>query len=236
MGIFSTTDRPSNHGCAESRALLSNHDHAKQPKPDPAECIGEVIRSRRSVRRYNGVEIDRGVLLQLLEAAVFAPSPHNRQPWRFAILTAREPKVRLAETMGSKLRSDLHRDGIPEITIEADVRRSVSRISEAPAIILIALSMAQMDRYNDTARQQAEYLMAVQATAAAIQNILLTAHVHGLGGAWMCAPLFCPALVSDVLDLPHDWEPQALLTIGYPAKPSNARPRMPIEEVVKWIG
>ncbi|MEZ4769648.1 MAG: nitroreductase family protein [Caldilineales bacterium] len=36
----------------------------------------------------------------------------------------------------------------------------------------------------------------------ACQNLLLAAHRHGLAGCWMCAPIFCPALVVETLALP----------------------------------
>jgi coenzyme F420-0:L-glutamate ligase/coenzyme F420-1:gamma-L-glutamate ligase len=65
------------------------------------------------------------------------------------------------------------------------------------------------------------------------QNILLAAHDAGLGGCWMCAPLFCADVVRDALDLPGDWQPQALLTIGYPAE-TREKTRHPLEKSVIW--
>ena len=66
--------------------------------------------------------------------------------------------------------------------------------------------------------QRLEWLMAAQSTALALGNLLLAAHHEGLAACWMCAPLFAPDIVRDVLDLPADWEPQALITLGYPAE------------------
>ncbi len=93
--------------------------------------------------------------------------------------------------------------------------------------------MVDMDVYSDERRNLNEYLMAVQSTAMAGQNILLAAHDAGLGGCWMCAPLFCPEVVRDALDLPEDWQPQALLTIGYPAE-SRDKTRRSLETSVVW--
>ena len=75
--------------------------------------------------------------------------------------------------------------------------------------------------------------MAVQSVALACQNLLLAAHAAGLGACWMCAPLFVPALVRQVLDLPEAWQPQALLTLGYPAE-AKTRDRAPLIERVVW--
>jgi nitroreductase len=65
--------------------------------------------------------------------------------------------------------------------------------------------------------------MAVQSVAMAVQNLLWAAHAEGLGACWMCAPLFCAEAVSAALDLPADWQPQALVTVGRPASTGTLR-------------
>ncbi len=117
-------------------------------------------------------------------------------------------------------------------------RRSTSqcataRIANAPAVIVSCLSMADMDSYPDARRAQSEYLMAVQSTALACQNLLLAAHAAGLGACWLCAPLFVPETVRAVLDLPVDWEPQALITLGWPAEVKEKQ-RAPLASRVLW--
>lgn len=189
-----------------------------------AERLAESVRllaGRRSIRRYLPQPIAREMIDALLEAAVTAPSAHNRQPWRFEVLTQAERKHGLALAMGARLRADRLRDGDASAVVEADVARSYARLSEAPAVIVVCLSMQDMDRYGDEGRGRAEYLMAVQGTAMAVQNLLLAAHAAGLGACWMCAPLFCSQAVSQALDLPADWQPQALVTLGYPAAPGK---------------
>jgi F420 biosynthesis protein FbiB-like protein len=90
-----------------------------------------------------------------------------------------------------------------------------------------------MDHYPDPARAQAEWTMAVQSVALACQNLLLAAEAHGVGACWMCAPLFVPELVRRVLELPGDWEPQALITLGYPAE-NKQKERAPLDSRVLW--
>jgi nitroreductase len=77
--------------------------------------------------------------------------------------------------------------------------------------------------------------MAVQATACAAQNILLKARELELGACWMCAPLFCPDVARDTLQLSSDWEPQALITIGYPADSGKLRERKSIDKISIWL-
>lgn len=202
----------------------------------PREFWTDVIRQRRSVRRYADRPIPERTILELIEAATCAPSPHNRQPWRFAILGDPAAKARLAEAMGARLRADRRRDGDPDEAIAADVARSRTRLTGAPVVVVACLTLADMDRYPDPRRAAAERLMAVQATAAAVQNLMLAATARGLGACWMCAPLFCPDTVRAVLDLPSDWEPQAIVTLGRPAAPGRERARRPVAEIVRWVG
>src|SRR5829696_9394235 len=109
----------------------------------------DLIKRRRSIRRYEHRPVPRELVRELLEAATFAPSPHNRQPWRFAVLTELPAKARLADAMGDRLRRDRSRDGDPPADIEADAARSRARICGAPIVILAALTMAEMDAYRD---------------------------------------------------------------------------------------
>jgi coenzyme F420-0:L-glutamate ligase/coenzyme F420-1:gamma-L-glutamate ligase len=198
---------------------------------EPSLC--GVIAGRRSVRRYRVDEVPATTLRRLLHAAVMAPLAHNRQPWRFTLLQDRAIKLALADAMGRRLRQDRTNDGDDPASIETDVARSRSRIAGSPVVLVVWLTMEDMDAYSDAARARAEFLIAVQSTAMAAQNLMLAAHSEGLGSCWICAPLFCPEVVRTTLNLLQQWEPQALVTIGFPAGAANQRPRRPLEEVVR---
>jgi len=195
--------------------------------------ITDTLMNRRSIRRYKPDPVPRDLIESLLAVGIWAPSAHNRQPWRFAVVEAPAQKESLANAMGARLRRDLVADGVPTDVIEADASRSYSRITSAPVVIALCLSMVDMDVYADTKRNHSEYVMAVQSTAMAGQNILLAAHEAGLGACWMCAPLFCPEVVQAALDLPDDWQPQALVTVGYAAE-TREKTRRPLETRVLW--
>ncbi len=193
----------------------------------------DILRTRRSIRRYTDRPVARETIEGILDAAIWSPSAHNRQPWRFAVVTESATKEQLARAMGDRLRADLTADGAPPAAIEADAGRSYARITGAATVIVACLNMTDMDRYPDKKRANAEYLMAVQSTAMAVQNLLLAAHEAGLGACWMCAPLFCPDVPIAVLDLPTDWEAQALITVGYPAE-TKEKTRFGVETRVIW--
>ena len=200
----------------------------------PAGPILEAIRQRRSIRRYLPDPVPEGLLTEILTSATWAPSAHNRQPWRFAVVRSPADKERLAQAMGTRLRADLEADGVPLDLIHADVARSYRRLTNAPVLVVVCLTMADMDSYPDARRQRNERIMAVQSTAMAGQNLLLAAHALGMGGCWLCAPLFVPGTVRDVLALPPDWEPQGLITLGYPAQ-ERSKTREPLASRVHYV-
>ena len=199
-----------------------------------AEVLFNLIKSRRSIRRYTDELIATETILRLLEAATWAPSAHNRQPWRFAVLTQPSDKERLAGAMGARLRADRTADGDDPVDIEGDVARSYARLTGAPVVIVVCLSMADMDSYPDPRRAHNEWVMAAQSTAMAAQNLLLLAHAEALAACWVCAPLFVPELVRVTLELPQDWEPQGLITLGQAAE-TREKNRAPIDTRVKFL-
>ncbi len=220
--------------------------HAIMPPMDATTCLSQatsdpsshaafwsLIQGRRSIRRYQDRPVPRPLLEAVLRAATWAPSAHNRQPWRFCVVTDPALKERLSRAMAARWQVDLAADGWSPARIARRVAISHARLTGAPALILLALSMADMDRYPDERRARAEWIMAVQSTALAGQNLLLAAHHYGLGACWMCAPLFVPQVVAQVLDLPPDWEPQALITLGFPAEERHSE-RVPLDSRVLW--
>jgi coenzyme F420-0:L-glutamate ligase/coenzyme F420-1:gamma-L-glutamate ligase len=194
-----------------------------------------VLLGRRTIRRYSDQQVPDQLLEELLRAATYAPSAHNRQPWRFAVLKGAGAKLRLARAMGERLRIDRTSDGDLSEIIEADVARSIRRITNAPVGIVVCLTMEDMDHYADSARASTERQMAAQGTAMAMQNLLIAAHALGLGSSIMCAPLFCPDTARTSLDLPVHWEPQALITLGWPGGPAKPFQRRALTDIVRVV-
>jgi len=166
-----------------------------------------------------------------LEAATWAPSAHNAQPWRFIVIDDLKVKQRLAEAMAKEWDKDLREDGLSPEDRERLTKASITQFTQPPILIVACLTMEDMDTYPDERRQKAEYLTAVQSVAASIQNLLLGAHAEGLGTCWFCAPLFCQETVREVLGAPKDVEPQALITLGYPDEKPEAPPRKTLKSV-----
>lgn len=192
--------------------------------------VVELIKTRRSIRKFKPTKVSRKVLDVVLDLAKWAPSAHNAQPWRIIVVDDETVKARLATAMGKAWLSDMLKDGVPKEKAEYIVKvESWQRITESPVVIIACLSMENMHKYPDRRRKRAEYIMGVQSVAAYVQNMLLLAHYHGLGACWICAPLFCQNAVRKVLGLPSEVEPQAMIIMGYPDEKPEPPPRRPLE-------
>lgn len=197
--------------------------------------LASLIQGRRSVRALLPDPVPRTVIERAISAAGWAPSPHGRQPWRFAVVESSDRKTTLADAMSESWREQLRLDGQDESIVQIRLGKSRARLLDAPALVIVSLYVSDLDDYPDPARQQAETTMAIQSLGAAIQNFLLSIYSDGYDAGWMCAPLFCPEIVRDALGLADDLIPHALLPVGKAAADPVRRPRRPLNElIVSW--
>ena len=75
--------------------------------------LHSFLRSRRSVRRFKPYPVPESVIRNILTTTTYAPSAHNRQPWRFVVVTSQEVKSNLADAMAVDFSHDLEQDNIP---------------------------------------------------------------------------------------------------------------------------
>jgi coenzyme F420-0:L-glutamate ligase / coenzyme F420-1:gamma-L-glutamate ligase len=195
--------------------------------------LHKFLQTRRSIRRFKTDAVPDAVIQNILTTATFAPSAHNRQPWRFAVITTQSIKEKLARAMAADFERDLRFDGVPLERIQVQIKRSEDRILSAPLAILLCLDMSEMDSYPDQNRSEAERTMAVQSVAAAGLQLLLAVHAEGLGGVWACWPLFAQETIRATLQLPETWEPQAIFFIGYMDELPKKREKKALEDLVK---
>ncbi len=166
--------------------------------------FNEVIGRRQSVRQFLS---DRTVSPDqeqaLLEAAIRAPSAGNVQPWHFHVVREAATRQELAAASFGQ-----------------------SFVAQAPLVIVVSVDPERSAaRYGDRGRS----LYCLQDAAAAITHIQLMAVSLGLGSYWVGA--FDEAMAAEVLDLPANLRPVAMLPIGYPARVATPRPRRPLTDV-----
>uniref|UniRef100_A0A7C2IVG9 Nitroreductase family protein n=1 Tax=Ammonifex degensii TaxID=42838 RepID=A0A7C2IVG9_9THEO len=173
----------------------------------PAKIIN-VITQRTSVRQFTKEPVSREVLEQLLEAARWAPSAGNLQPWFFYVVIDENRKRCLAAAaLGQGF------------------------VAEAPVVVVICAEPARSAQYYG---DRGRHLYCLQDTAAATQNLLLAATAYGLGACWVGA--FDENQVRQCLGIPAEFRPVALVPLGYPAAPVEKRPgRRGLDEIRKYL-
>ena len=177
------------------------------------------LRTRRSIRRLRSVPVPAPIIERILETATYAPSAHNLQPWRFTIIQTDTAKANLGQALTDKMRTDMTAEDAPQADIDKRVKISLRRIDEAPVIILLCRDVTAICK-----EEPEEHTMALQSVAAAGLQLLLAAHAEGLGGNWICWPLYAQDATRMALELPENWEPQGMFFLGHAdEKPATTR-------------
>lgn len=187
------------------------------------------LRTRRSIRRFRPDPVPESVIEEILATATFAPSAHNRQPWRFVVVTQADVKTRLGQAVTGKMRADMQAEGASQTDIEKRAATSLRRMDEAPVVIVLC-----RDKTDVRINTYEEALMGIQSTAAAGLQLLLAAHAEGLGGNWACWALYAQEETRAALNLPESWEPQAFYFLGFPDEAPEAKDRKSVKEVATF--
>lgn len=190
------------------------------------------LRSRRSIRHFRPDPIPADAINRILTTATFAPSAHNNQPWRFVVLDTSAAKSHLIDKITGKFHDDMTLDCVADRESQERIDRTTRRINDAPVIIVLCQDVTQVNPQPDKIRRNAELKMGAQSVALAGLQLLLAAYAEGLGGTWICWPLFAPEETRQSLDLPRDWEPQGMIFLGYPAEKPKTPERKILESIV----
>ena len=169
--------------------------------------LTEVLAKRRSVRHFNvKLAVTDEDVRALLLAAVSAPSAGNIQPWRFCVVRTNAARERLAAALHQRW------------------------ATAAPVVIVVCVDPRPCGaRYGD----RGEMLYAIQDTAAAAENILLSAVDRGLAACWIGA--FDESAVRSALELSEPITPVAIIPVGYSAEASAKPARRSIDELTTWL-
>lgn len=198
--------------------------------PINADDFHAFLRTRRSIRRFKADPVPDSVVERILTTAAYAPSAHNTQPWRFAIVNDASARARLAQALTSAMRADMGSAGASESDIEKRVASSLRRIDEAPVIILLCRDVTAVREH-----QREDEIMSIQSVANAATYLLLAAHAEGLGGNWICWPLYAQEETHAALELPETWEPQAMFFLGWADEEPTTKALKLVDDLVKTL-
>jgi nitroreductase len=185
--------------------------------------LSEVIRGRRSVRRFKPDEVEPEVIEKLFDLAMWAPSGMNRQVWYFVVVKGqkKEEFLKISATAFDEFRPLLEKTFKDKPKIVEGMQRFFETYGGAPVIVFAYAG--KLPNGDDD----------VCSTAVAVQNLLLAAHEAGLGAVWTDGVLIKESEINSFLGI----EGQKLVSViplGYPDEVPKAPPRR--EGRVAWLG
>ncbi len=207
----------------------------------------DAMSTLRAVRRLKPDPIPTDVLRRVLEAAAWAPTGGNAQPWRIVLVTDAAPKKALGDMYAASWAGfaklyEQRLAGAPEADRAREMRtlaagnRLAEHFHETPAIAIfcfnpkmMAITDIKLDRVS---------VVGGGSVYTAVQNLLLACRAEGLG--CVLTTLLCehePA-VKQLLGIPDPWGTAAAIPMGYPVGkghgPIRRRPAAKLTYANQW--
>jgi len=187
--------------------------------------IYEAMRTLRAVRRHRSDPIPDGVLRRVFEAATWAPTGGNRQPWRIIAVKDATRRGRLGELYAErwKVFAKGYRAQLAHLAEPARSRmeRNLAaadhlgaHLGDSPVIAVVCCDPTQMAITD--ARLGRVTVVGGASVYPAVQNLLLACRAEGLGCVLTTLLCECEPQVRALLAIPEPWGTAAAIPIGYP--------------------
>ena len=185
----------------------------------------EAIKGRRSCRNYSPELVSDETIENILEAATWAPSPLNTQPWEFIIVTNEETKGQIFSEADRCRKWALEKSGWKWLDAY-----KVDFLKKTPVIIAVVGNPQKtgVDMFMEESN-----LGYLSACAAAIQNLHLAAHAYGLGSLWFT--LFDKKAVREILNIDMAKTPVALVCLGKRGNEPTPMTRKSVKDKITYI-
>lgn len=171
--------------------------------------IDEIIKGRRSIRRYQDKDIPDSVIKELLALATYAPSSMNGQPWYFIVIRAGKIKEQIVEIKNRYC-------PVEKQDYKADFLR------KAPVIIVVCVD------------KEKSYDREIENGVLATANLMLGAYSRGLGSVYLSAYRIGQPQISQeirqILNIPQNIDPITLIPLGHPDEIPEPKIVSPLEE------
>ncbi len=202
----------------------------------------EIVKHRRSIRRYKPDPIPDELLMKVLEAGRWAATGENDQPWVLIVVTNLETKRRIGELgrietgafctaeygMGrlqqryAGVKDPAERERVMRMMYTGETSQIATN---APVVIVVAGTVNALNPPYDL--------------SACLENMLLEAHSLGLGAVWVegpVAPTRRTKIFKELVKIPTgmgEYRVQAYMALGWPAQPrKHPRPKKSLEDIV----
>ncbi len=187
--------------------------------------VFEIIKQRRSIGKMTSERPSREQIECLLEAATHAPNHHKVQPWKFIVL-AGSAREELGVVMAESLLNRLEETSSEKA--QAMLNKERNKLMRSPVVIVVAAEIPHQPNVLEIEN--------IEATAAAVQNMLLAGEEMGLACMWRTGDAAYDARVKQWLGLAPQEHIVSFLYVGFPAIPHLERKPIPFEEKTTWRG
>ena len=187
--------------------------------------IIDALLTRRSCRKYNQKPVEKEKLETILQCAILAPSPANKQPWEFIVSTNPRYHQELQSAVEKTKTKLAERSGWKWLT-----PYSVDFLRETPVLIVVTGDPERngVEQFLDEPGKGYEH-----ACCAAVENILLAAHGLGLAALWFS--LFEKADARRIFGIDEKLDPVAIVCVGYTDSKSTAPARKDLATKVRYL-
>lgn len=204
--------------------------------------LQNALRGRKSIRRFKPDPVPTSDIEKMVYAASLAPSGGNMQPWHFVAVTDTQKRDEMVHIVHDEWVA-LSRK-MPKRSPRSLVASLV--FSNAPLVFVVLMipfplekdpffSLFLKERGITGSIDRYGGFVNVQGTAAAIQNLLLTAHELGYGACWLRVPYYAKDRLEQYLDVEPPWEILALIPVGIPDHDSKKPDRKSVKEILAIV-
>ncbi len=181
----------------------------------------ELVKKRRSIHFFTEQAVSEEDIVYILDAARWAPSAGNSQPWRFIIVRKPENIIKVWETT-TKIEYPISSKRTITITPQ-------NFIKKAPVLIVVCT-----DTTAYYGKQSSIYSTryCLQDSSNATMLLLLAAANRGLGACWV--GMFRTTALSQALNLPPEIIPIAIVPIGHTTSKEKPPPRTPLKDLIHY--
>ncbi len=185
----------------------------------------DAIENRRSCRAYSPDPVPAETVDRILQAAVWAPSPLNAQPWEFVVITDAQTREKIYTSAESCRQWAVEASGWKWLG-----NYRIEFLKQAPAIVAV---VGDPKKSGVDGFQEDGPLAYQHACAAAVQNMLLAAHALGIGSLWFT--LFDKKEMGSLLEVPEEKKVLALVCLGKPSEAPAPAARKGLEKKVRYL-
>lgn len=213
------------------------------------EELAELMRTRRSIRKWEQRDVPDELIEKALSIATWAPSGGNYQSWRFIIIKNRkiieqiaDAVLRIAEMLSSWEEAKEFHEEVQKWL------KSCTYFKNAPVCIAVLTGkytniadkiLAKRGEKDPVAKEiiEARRLGSsrLQSIGSVVSHLLLVLHKMGLGAVWMTGPLQAKKEIEKIINCPADMDFVTFIPVGYPAETPSAKTRKSLKEIIGYI-